>query len=400
MRKSRLVRDAGTLSLLAMFAFIAGAAATNARLIKGEGAKLYQAPSTDATVLSDLKKGEEVTLVEVKDQWAKVKTKGGAEGWVERKLLAVKPPPGPAVKHAKKSAAGVRLHVVEVDLRGGQVSLIPVSASGMDYASKTYGDESFGGMIQRVGAVAAINGCYFDKKTKKPIGDVAIRGQRLHNGGGWAYFGITSDLKFSWGYDNPIQSRVDWTGHHIGITCLPMLVRNGKVLINTKEDVTNAGFRDSHIFMKMPRSAIVETKDGKILLVASGNTYLPNFAKALKEIGAVNALGLDGGASTALYANGRTVHPPGRKLTTILAVVKKPYGALSEAQAAQTPSVSTPAATPPASPAPAGEESDVCQYLQGQTLDCQSCQYVIQTLEQQGESDLAACYRELCGACR
>jgi len=38
------------------------------------------------------------------------------------------------------------------------------------------------------------------------------------------------------------------------------------------------------------------------------------------NLGAVEAMNLDGGASSALYANGSIITQPGRKLSTVLAV--------------------------------------------------------------------------------
>lgn len=318
------------------------------------------------------------------------------------------------VNYTKKSVAGVSLYIIEMNLQNEKI--IPVSASGMDYASRFYQDESFGTMAKRVNAIGAINGCYFDKTTKKPIGDVAVDGQRLHNGGGWAYFGIRNDGTVEFGTDNPVQSRVKWDDFQMGITCLPMIIKNGTVLINTNEDLTAAGFRDSHVFMNMPRSALAETKDGKLLLVASGNTKFPSFAKALKALGVVNAIGLDGGASTALYWGGKTVLSPGRKLTTILAVIKS-SGAVktvpkkenvptytettdetgNKTAAPETTDYNTTETqeTPSTSPSTGTME---CQdeWFKDVPLNCESCKLVVKTMKESGESAMAACIEKYC----
>lgn len=225
-----------------------------------------------------------------------------------------------SVTYSKKSGAGIGLYVVEIKLE--KEKIIPVSAQGMNYDAKLFKDESFDSMVKRVKAVGAINGCYFDKKTLKPIGDVAENGIRFHNGGGWAYFGVKYDGSVEFGTDNPVQSRHDWSDFQMGITCIPLLIQDGNVLINSAADLKAAGFKDPHVFANMPRSAIAQTKDGKILFVSSSSTKMLTFAKALKAIGVVNALGLDGGASTAMYYNGKTILSAGRKLTTILAVIK------------------------------------------------------------------------------
>lgn len=315
-----------------------------------------------------------------------------------------------SVNYSKKSANGVALHILEINFSSEKI--IPVSAKGMDYVSRYYTDESFVSMAKRVNAVGAINGCYFDKTTLKPIGDVAVKGERLHNGGGWAYFGIKSDGTYEFGTDNPVQSRVDWSDFQWGITCLPMIIRDGTVLINSKEDLTSAGFRDSHVFMKMPRSALGETKNGKIVLAASGNTTFPAFAKALKSIGIVNAIGLDGGASTALYYAGKTILPAGRKLTTILAIVKG--GAettLKKEKSVEMEDVTNSAPenkteTAPAetlgteeAPSPSSQPAEMeCQeqWFKDTPLSCENCKMIIKALQDQNESAMVSCITSLC----
>lgn len=317
-----------------------------------------------------------------------------------------------SVNYIKKSANDITLYILEINISSEKI--IPVSASGMDYGSKFYADESFGSMAKRAGAVGAINGCYFDKATLKPVGDVAVNGARLHNGGGWAYFGVKNDGSLEFGTDNPVQSRVDWSGFQWGITCLPMVIKNGAVLINSNEDLSAAGFHDSHVFMKMPRSALGETKDGKIVLVASGNTTFPAFAKALKEIGVVNAIGLDGGASTALYWNGKTILSPGRKLTTILAVVKGtgvPAGTKkiktenTETQTQKTSPDTSTESTPPVETntnestpavAPGGMECNADQWFKDTPLSCENCKIIIKSLKDSNEGAMTACVEIYC----
>lgn len=317
----------------------------------------------------------------------------------------------PSVNYAKKSAGGVALYVLQVDFSSEKI--IPVSAGGMDYASKYYADESFGTMAKRVNAIGAINGCYFDKTTLKPIGDVAVEGMSLHNGGGWAYFGVKNDGSYEFGTDNPVQSRVDWSDFQWGITCLPMVIKNGDVLINSNEDLSAAGFHDSHVFMKMPRSALAETKDGKIILAASGNTTFPAFAKALKSIGVINAIGLDGGASTALYYNGKTILSPGRKLTTILAIVKGASSANTTPVKKQKVSDSEESAENPAentqeikSESLDNEETSSesqpveadCQdqWFKDTPLTCENCKMIIKALKGQNEGEMASCIESYC----
>ncbi len=166
--------------------------------------------------------------------------------------------------------------------------------------------------------------------------------------------------------------------------------------------------------MKMPRSALGETKNGKIVLVASGNTTFPSFAKALKEIGIVNAIGLDGGASTALYWNGKTILSPGRKLTTILAVVKgtgvstgakkiKPENTETQTQkispdtsTGATPSGETKPEESTPAVAPGGMECDADQWFKDTPLSCENCKIIIKSLKDSNESAMTVCVETYC----
>ena len=50
----------------------------------------------------------------------------------------------------------------------------------------------------------------------------------------------------------------------------------------------------------------------------------------MKALGANNALNLDGGSSTAMYARGRFVSKPGRMLTNVLVVTVRPGAPVPE----------------------------------------------------------------------
>jgi hypothetical protein len=44
----------------------------------------------------------------------------------------------------------------------------------------------------------------------------------------------------------------------------------------------------------------------------------------MKALGAVDAVCLDGGTSAAMYFNGQLIHSPGRRLTNVVEVVRRP----------------------------------------------------------------------------
>lgn len=93
----------------------------------------------------------------------------------------------------------------------------------------------------------------------------------------------------------------------------PLLLRNGEINITDTEELIAVNNESSRA-----RSAIGYTGDGKIILLAvEGNNStggvglsLPELAQLLKEMGATDAINLDGGGSTSLIVNGETTIEP------------------------------------------------------------------------------------------
>lgn len=110
-----------------------------------------------------------------------------------------------------------------------------------------------------------------------------------------------------------------WTTCRDAIGCGPQLVRNGQVCFNPAAE----GFSSYKILsMSGARSAIGVTSDRRVLLVTCTAT-VQQLAHIMKALGAVDAMNLDGGASSGLYANGRTIQSPGRMISNAVVVVKR-----------------------------------------------------------------------------
>lgn len=97
------------------------------------------------------------------------------------------------------------------------------------------------------------------------------------------------------------------------VTGVPQLVRSGSVDITWELEKSNRAFVDT----RHPRTAVARLKDGKFLfLTADGRTEqsaglgLEDLAAYLVELGATDAINLDGGGSTTMYLNGRIVNQP------------------------------------------------------------------------------------------
>ncbi|WP_077369450.1 phosphodiester glycosidase family protein [Anaerosalibacter sp. Marseille-P3206] len=101
------------------------------------------------------------------------------------------------------------------------------------------------------------------------------------------------------------------------ISAGPYLVENGKAIY----DPNKTGFKEDKITKNRgQRSAIGITQNNKLLLVTGSNINMKELSQIMVKLGAVSAMNLDGGASSALYANGKTITPAGRKLHTVLMV--------------------------------------------------------------------------------
>jgi exopolysaccharide biosynthesis protein len=97
---------------------------------------------------------------------------------------------------------------------------------------------------------------------------------------------------------------------------VPQLIKNGKIEITWEQEKQSKSFVET----KHPRTAVAKLKDGKFLMVtvdgrseASGGIGLQNLAEILLELGATDAMNLDGGGSTTMFLDGKVVNKPSDK---------------------------------------------------------------------------------------
>jgi exopolysaccharide biosynthesis protein len=89
----------------------------------------------------------------------------------------------------------------------------------------------------------------------------------------------------------------------------PLLISNNRIVVNGTLEKFSKGFQQQ----EASRSAIGVTDQGKIMLVAVHNraggrgASLEEMAQIMQELGAVNALNLDGGSSTSLSLGGQLI---------------------------------------------------------------------------------------------
>ena len=179
------------------------------------------------------------------------------------------------------------------------------------------GLESWGSFLQRLQPDAAINGTYFCLHTYMPVGDVAVNGALLYRGVVGTALCIDAENHVTMRPGPRQQANPMWTGARTVLCAGPRLLTDGQLTVYPRAE----GFRDPHVLGSATRSAVAWRRDNTLIfLTVQQDISLFNLAFVCQHLGAVNAMTLDGGTCSALYADGRTVTHPGRSLSTLLVV--------------------------------------------------------------------------------
>lgn len=204
------------------------------------------------------------------------------------------------------------VNYVIVDLNKGKYRVSPIVATNPDHC------EDFTSMVNRTKPYAAICGTYYDPDYK-PLGDILINGKLVNRGCQRQAIGFTADGKIKF-LERKGKSRINWSGCLSGIACGPRLVRGRCKDINVKRD----GFGSKATTNEAFRCAVGAKKDGKLILcVIKNSVTLNTAAEIMIELGAVDAINLDGGSMCALYENGKYHARPVHAVSNILAVYKR-----------------------------------------------------------------------------
>lgn len=101
------------------------------------------------------------------------------------------------------------------------------------------------------------------------------------------------------------------------ISGAPRLVENGQICTTLENGFQEARFTTA----VTPRTAIGKLSNGKLVIVSTSAASIQQMRELMLQLGCVEAVNLDGGASTALAYQGKVIRTPGRQLTTTLQVV-------------------------------------------------------------------------------
>lgn len=128
-------------------------------------------------------------------------------------------------------------------------------------------------------------------------------------------FEIGSKVTYDVNFSDMEGRKLDWSQVHTAVGAGPRLVQNGVVSLHQTEE----GFKDPKIITGGgARSGIAILKDGSILLAAVPGATMKQWAQIMVQLGAQQAMNLDGGASSGLWFQGSSVVSPGRELSSAL----------------------------------------------------------------------------------
>ena len=186
--------------------------------------------------------------------------------------------------------------VLRVDLSAPGVSVRPIGGSGCATTSS---------LARAAGAVAAVNAGFFSVNERcdslsllKEDGVVRSRNAR-----GRASFGVTAQGAPMTGW---VAAGADWPSARQAVGGLSQLVSAGGVDVQWERDGASSDFT----FGRNPRTAVGFAGEEVILGVLDGRTGaglgvgLPDLAQWMVWLGAREAINLDGGGSSTLWARG------------------------------------------------------------------------------------------------
>lgn len=217
------------------------------------------------------------------------------------------------VVYQTRHAYGVTAHVVTVNLNDPRIAVkVGLARRGIGHS------ETMASMMRRMQPEAAITGTFFCTSSLLPVGDIVTSGRRLYAGPAGTGFCVSSEntVKFK---PRKFGRTVRWKGFDTVLCTGPTLLRGGRNVLCPRSE----GYRDGSLWAMRPRTAVGLTRANKMLLVCVEKpVHLGLMLKVMRSLGCVDALGLDGGSSSALYCEGNLVVRPARRLTNVLMVTR------------------------------------------------------------------------------
>lgn len=115
--------------------------------------------------------------------------------------------------------------------------------------------------------------------------------------------------------DAYFEETSDWKDVQTAVSAGPTLMKNGKMIGNGEEE----GFKESKITKSRGQRSFIGVKKDKTLVMGTvSGVTIKELAEITKNMGLVDAINLDGGASSGLYYEGKYIHTPGRDISNAL----------------------------------------------------------------------------------
>ncbi|QPC47539.1 phosphodiester glycosidase family protein [Mangrovibacillus cuniculi] len=216
------------------------------------------------------------------------------------------------------SGSSKKVNVVSINLLNQDVNIQAAFANG-----KKGSTASLSTVAAQNNAKVAINANYFDAYTsssyKQPYNGVIREGVILNNFAivDFSVFYITKDGVPGISGGNEFRSGLVASNYKTAVQAGPRLIKNGNISVNPVAE----GFSSPKILSSPgARSAVGITKSQQVLFVTGSGLTIDQLANVMKQLGAYQAMNLDGGASSGLYFQGSLITTPGRALSTVLTV--------------------------------------------------------------------------------
>ncbi|MFP4016162.1 MAG: phosphodiester glycosidase family protein [Halanaerobiales bacterium] len=127
-------------------------------------------------------------------------------------------------------------------------------------------------------------------------------------------FTVGKTVEYRIRYEDVDQNDISFD-YYTAVGAGPMLVDNGRVLTNYREQ----GFTSNKILSAGGRRTALGVKnDGTMMIVLANRVTVEEMANIMKQLDAVEAMNLDGGASSGAWFDGKYIVDPGRKLSNAL----------------------------------------------------------------------------------
>ena len=112
----------------------------------------------------------------------------------------------------------------------------------------------------------------------------------------------------------------DWKESKFAVGAGPKLLVNGKIDVNAVAE----GFTEAKIVNNRAQRSFIGMTKNKVLVIGTvSNVSINELAQIAEKLSLINAINLDGGASSSLYYNGKYLTKPGRNLSNAVVIMEK-----------------------------------------------------------------------------